>query len=77
MTQTITVFHSSPANFCNILMTGAKKTKSDPRVMRGHDLTKKKTMTKANTKTKTKTKIDTLRELYQRAILDTCDLSDI
>ena len=42
MTQTITVFHSSPANFCNILMTGAKKTKSDPRVMRGHDLTKKK-----------------------------------
>ena len=56
MTQTITVFHSSPANFCNILMTGAKKTKSDPRVMRGHDLTKKKTMTKTNYKDNDKDK---------------------
>ena len=76
MTQTITVFYLSPANFCNILMTGAKKTKSDPRVMRGHDLTKKKTMTKTNTKTKTKTmpKTNTFREHPQGVILETCDL---
>ena len=82
MTQTITVFHSSPANFCNILMTGAKKTKSNPRVlwplrhstrvMRGHDLTNKNTMTK----TKTMTMTNTFREDPQRATQDTCDIWD-
>ena len=30
MTQTSTVFHLSPANFCNILMTGAKINKERP-----------------------------------------------
>ena len=49
------------------------------RVMRRHDLTKKNTMTKTKTKTKTKTmtKTNTFREHLQRAILETCDLSDI
>ena len=41
------------------------------RVMRRHDLTKKKTMTKTNTKTMTKTY--TLREHMQRVILETSD----
>ena len=78
MTQTITVFHLSPANFCNILMTGAKKDKEGPqslvtfetfsRVLRGHDLTNKNTMTKTMTKT------NTLREHNQRATLETFDL---
>ena len=52
------------------------------RVMRGHNLTNKKTVTKTNTKTKTKTNIktktmtkpNTFREHLQRAILETCDL---
>ena len=48
------------------------------RVMRRHDLTKKKTMTKTDTKTKTKTKTmtktNTFREHLQRATLETCDL---
>ena len=54
------------------------------RVMRGHDLTKKKTMTKTktetktmtktNTKTKTMTKTNTSREHIQIAALETCDL---
>ena len=43
-------------------------------VMRGHDLTKKKTMTKTKTKTKTMTKTNTNRKLFQRAILETFDL---
>ena len=47
------------------------------RVMRRHDLTKKKTMTKTNTKTKTMTKSNTFREHLQWAILETCDLWDI
>ena len=51
------------------------------RVMRRHDLTKKKTMTKTKTNTKTKTKTmtktNTFREHLQRAILETCDLWDI
>ena len=82
ITQTITVFHLSPANFCR-----SKKTKSDPRdlwplrhltrVMRGHDLTNKKTITKTNTKTKTMTKTSTFRDHLQRATLETCDLWDI
>ena len=42
------------------------------RVMRRHDLTKKKTMTK--TKTKAIAKTDTFREHLQRAILVTCDI---
>ena len=44
------------------------------RVMRRHDPTKKKTMTKTNTKTKTITKTNTFREHLQRAILETFDL---
>ena len=43
-------------------------------VMRGHDLTKKKTMTKIKTQTKTMKKTNTFREHLQRAILETCDL---
>jgi len=43
------------------------------RVMRGHDLTNKKTITK----TKTKTKTNTFRKHLQRATLETCDLWDI
>ena len=39
------------------------------RVMRRHDLTKKKTMTKTETKTKTMTKTNTFREHLQRATL--------
>ena len=42
------------------------------RVMWGHDLTNKNTMTKTNTKTMTKT--NTFREHLQRATLETCDL---
>ena len=42
--------------------------------MRGHDLTKKKTMT--NTKTKTMTKTNTFREHLQRAIPETCEEGD-
>ena len=47
--------------------------------MRRPDLTNKKMMKKTNTKTKTmtKTKTNTFRELFQRAILETCDLLDI
>ena len=44
------------------------------RVMRRHDLTKKKTMTKTKTKTKTMTKTNTLGEHLQRAIPETGDL---
>ena len=44
------------------------------RVMRRHDLTKKKTMTKTNTKTKKMTKTNTFREHLKRAIPETCDL---
>ena len=44
------------------------------RVMRRHDLTKKKTITKTNTKTKTMTNTNTLREHLKRAIPETCDL---
>ena len=44
------------------------------RVMRTHDLTKKKTMTKTKTKTKTMTKTNTFRDHLQRVILETCDL---
>ena len=44
------------------------------RVMRRHDLTKKKTITKTNTKTKTMTKTNTFREHLEKAILETCDL---
>ena len=43
------------------------------RVMRRHDLTQKKTVTKTNTKTKT----NIFREHIQRAILETWDLWDI
>ena len=43
------------------------------RVMRGLDLTNKKTVTK----TKTMAMANTLREHLQRAILETCDLWDI
>ena len=42
------------------------------KVMRRHDLTKKKTMTKTNTMTMTKT--NTFREHLQTVILETCDL---
>ena len=59
--------------------------KSDPRdlwllrylirVMKRHDLTKKKTMTE--TKTKTMTKTNTFREHLQRAIFETFELWDI
>ena len=41
-------------------------------VMRKHDLTNKKTMTKTNAKTKTKT--ITFREFLQKAIFETFDL---
>ena len=34
-------------------------------------------MTKTNTKTNTMTNTNTLRELFERAILETCDLKDI
>ena len=44
------------------------------RVMRRHDLTKKKTKTMTNTETKTMTKTNTSGEYLQRAILETCDL---
>ena len=44
------------------------------RVMRRHDMTKKKTMTKTNTKTKTMTKTNTFKEHLQIAILETCDI---
>ena len=49
------------------------------RVMRSHEITNKKTMTKTNTKTKamTMTKTNTFREHIQRATLETCDLWDI
>ena len=49
------------------------------RVMRRHDLTKKKTMTKTDTKTDTKTKTmtKTFREHLKRAIPETCDLCKI
>ena len=47
------------------------------RVMRRHDLTKKRTMTKTNTKTKTITKTNTIREHLQSAIPETCDLCNI
>ena len=53
-------------------------------VLKRHDLTKKKTITKTNTKTKTMTKTNTktktmtmtntIREPFQRAILETFDL---
>ena len=45
-------------------------------VMRRHDLTNKKTMTKTNKKTKTMTKTDTFREHLQRATPETCNLWD-
>ena len=44
------------------------------RVMRRHDLTNNKTMTKTNTKTKTMTKTNTFREHIQRVIIETGDL---
>ena len=47
------------------------------RVIRRHDLTKKKTMTKTKTKTRTMTKTNTFRELHQRAIIETFDHRDI
>ena len=47
------------------------------RVMKGHDLTNKKTMTNTNTKTMTMTKTNTFWEHLQRATLETCDLWDI
>ena len=43
------------------------------RVMRRHDLTNKKTMTKTKTKKKTMTKTNTFREHLKRAIPKTCD----
>ena len=69
-------------------MYKGKSTTSDPRdfwhlrhlirVMRRHDLAKKKTMTKTQTKTKTKTmtETNTFREHLQRAILETSDIWD-
>ena len=47
-------------------------------MMRGHYLTKKKTLTKIKTKKKTmtKTKTNTFRDHLQRAILGTCDSRD-
>ena len=61
-------------------------SKSDPRdlwplrhlirVMRRHDLTKTKKMTKTNTKTMTNTNTNTFREHLQRANLVTCDMWD-
>jgi len=47
------------------------------RVMKGHDLTNKKTMTNTNTWTMTMTKTNTFWEHLQRATLETCDLWDI
>ena len=44
------------------------------RVMRRHDLTNKKTVTKTKTKTMTKATTKTFREHLQRAISETCDL---
>ena len=44
------------------------------RVMRKHDLTKKKTITKTKTMTMTKTMTKTFRERPQRVILETYDL---
>ena len=44
------------------------------RVMRRHNLTKKKTKTITNTETKTMTKTNKFREHLQRAILETFDL---
>jgi hypothetical protein len=40
-------------------------------MMRIHDLTNKKTMTKTNTNTNTMTETNTFRELHQRVILET------
>ena len=47
------------------------------RVMRGHDLTNKKTMTNTKTKTMTMTKTNTFWDHLQRATLETCDLWDV
>ena len=47
------------------------------RVMRGHDLTNKKTMTKTKIITKTKTMTNTFRKHPQRVIVDTFDPWDI
>ena len=44
------------------------------RVVRRHDLTKKKTKTMTNTETKTMAKTNTFREHLKRAILETCVL---
>ena len=46
------------------------------RVMRRHDLTNKKKMTKTMTKTKTKIMTKTLREHPQRATFEIFDQSD-